>query len=104
MWTPSTRQRRFFALAMPIGSSVWRRLSRYASWGERMTTETVMLSVPDASQRILADVVRLPIERVPLLDALARVLATPIVSPVTLPPWTNSAMDGYAVRADDIEH
>ncbi len=62
-----------------------------------------MLSVPEASSRILADIERLPVERVPLLDALGRVLATPIVSPVTLPPWTNSAMDGYAVRAEDIE-
>ena len=62
-----------------------------------------MLTVPQASEQILAAITPLPIERVPLLDALGRVLAVPIVSPITLPPWTNSAMDGYAVRADDIE-
>lgn len=62
-----------------------------------------MLSVTEASGRILGDIPRLPAERVPLLDALGRVLATPIVSPITLPPWTNSAMDGYAVRGDDID-
>ena len=62
-----------------------------------------MLSVAEASQRILADIARLPIERVPLLDALGRVLATPIVSPITLPPWANSAMDGYAVRGEDMD-
>ena len=61
-----------------------------------------MLTVPQASDQILAAIEPLPIERVPLLDALGRVLAVPIVSPVTLPPWTNSAMDGYAVRAEDI--
>jgi molybdopterin molybdotransferase len=62
-----------------------------------------MLTVPEASARILADIAPLSIERVPLLDALGRVLASDIISPITLPPWTNSAMDGYAVRADDLE-
>src|SRR5687767_14436575 len=61
-----------------------------------------MLTVPEASANILADIRPMSIERVPLLDALGRVLATGIVSPITLPPWTNSAMDGYAVRADDL--
>ena len=62
-----------------------------------------MLTVPQASERILSDIRPLAIERVPLLDALGRVLATRIVSPITLPPWTNSAMDGYAVRGVDID-
>ena len=62
-----------------------------------------MLTVPQASERILSEIRPLAIERIPLLDALGRVLATPVVSPVTLPPWTNSAMDGYAVRGTDID-
>ena len=62
-----------------------------------------MLTVPQASARILADVRPLAVERVPLLDALGRVLATDIISPITLPPWTNSAMDGYAVMAVDLD-
>lgn len=62
-----------------------------------------MLSVAEASEQILAAIAPLPVERVPLLDALGRVLAVSIVSPITLPPWTNSAMDGYAVRGDDID-
>jgi molybdopterin molybdotransferase len=61
-----------------------------------------MLSVPDASARILADIRRMTPERVSLLDALGRVLAIPAIAPLTLPPWDNSAMDGYAVRAADI--
>ena len=61
-----------------------------------------MLSVAEASQTILAHVAPLASERVALLDALGRVLATDIRSPVTLPAWDNSAMDGYAVRSADI--
>ena len=62
-----------------------------------------MLTVPQASEQILSEIGPLPIERVALLDALGRVLATPVISPITLPPWTNSAMDGYAVRGVDID-
>jgi molybdopterin molybdotransferase len=61
------------------------------------------VSVPEASAFILADIRPLPVERVPLLDALGRVLATAVVAPLTLPPWDNSAMDGYAVRSADVE-
>lgn len=61
-----------------------------------------MLSVADASARILAEIRPLAVERVPLLEALGRVLATPVVAPNTIPAWDNSAMDGYAVRAADL--
>ena len=62
-----------------------------------------MLPVAEAVARILADVHRGPVERVALRDTLGRVLAAPAVSPITLPAWDNSAMDGYAVRAADVE-
>jgi molybdopterin molybdotransferase len=55
-----------------------------------------------AALRILADVRRQPPLRVPLDDALDGVLAEDIVSPLDIPAWTNSAMDGYAVRGDDV--
>jgi molybdopterin molybdotransferase len=42
------------------------------------------------------------VERVPLLEALGRALAEDVHATVTLPPWDNSAMDGYAVRAEDV--
>ncbi|HEY7878722.1 MAG TPA: gephyrin-like molybdotransferase Glp, partial [Gemmatimonadaceae bacterium] len=61
-----------------------------------------MFSVAEAAARIIADIKVLGVERVPLLDALGRVLATPVTSPLTLPAWDNSAMDGYAVRAADL--
>ena len=61
-----------------------------------------MLSVAEASARILAEIRALPPERVGLMESLGRVIAQDVRSPVTLPPWNNSAMDGYAVRADDV--
>jgi molybdopterin molybdotransferase len=62
-----------------------------------------VLTVAEAVARILADVPRGPVERVALADALGRVLAAPAISPITIPAWDNSAMDGYAVRAADVE-
>jgi molybdopterin molybdotransferase len=61
-----------------------------------------MLPVAEASERILAGIEPLGAERVALPDALGRVLATAVASPVTIPAWDNSAMDGYAVRAADV--
>ncbi len=42
------------------------------------------------------------IETIALADAAGRVLAEPLVAPLTQPPFNNSAMDGFAVRADDL--
>ncbi|MBM3219474.1 MAG: molybdopterin molybdotransferase MoeA [Candidatus Rokubacteria bacterium] len=60
-----------------------------------------MLTVEEALEQILSRVKPLPAERVPLMDALGRALAEPIVSGREIPPWANSSMDGYAVRASD---
>lgn len=64
--------------------------------------ETSDLSVTEALQRVLDAVSVLPAERVPLLDALSRVLAAPVVARDSLPPFANSSMDGYALRAADL--
>ena len=61
-----------------------------------------MISADDALRIVLEAVQPLGIERVPLLDALGRVLAEEIRSPRDIPGFDNSAMDGYAVRAADI--
>ncbi len=61
-----------------------------------------MLTVSEASAQILADIRPLSAERVALLDALGRVLAVQVIAGVTLPPWDNSAMDGYAVLSSDV--
>ncbi|MDQ3044219.1 MAG: molybdopterin molybdotransferase MoeA [Chloroflexota bacterium] len=60
-----------------------------------------MIGVDDALERILASFVPLATEILPLLAARDRVLAKSIESTENIPPFTNSAMDGYAVRATD---
>jgi molybdopterin molybdotransferase len=51
---------------------------------------------------MLAGIIPLSTERVPLSDAVGRVLAQDVVASVSLPPWDNASMDGFAVRADDV--
>ncbi|HEX7336568.1 MAG TPA: gephyrin-like molybdotransferase Glp [Gemmatimonadales bacterium] len=63
---------------------------------------TAPLGAREAATRILADVRRQPPLRIPLDDALGGVLAEDVVSPIDIPAWTNSAMDGYAARGDDV--
>ncbi len=61
-----------------------------------------MLSVTEAQQAILANIRRLEPETVSLLEALDRMLAEEVIADTALPPFDNSAMDGYAVRATDL--
>ncbi len=42
-------------------------------------------------------------ETVPLAEAAGRILAEPVVSQINMPPWDNSAMDGYAVNTADLQ-
>ena len=60
-----------------------------------------MLSVEEALTSILARIPVLGTERVDVIGALGRVLAEPVVSRREIPPWPNSSMDGYALRAAD---
>jgi molybdopterin molybdotransferase len=62
----------------------------------------LVLSVEGALARILAAVHVLEAERVGLLQAVGRVLAEPVAADRHIPPLTNSAMDGYAVRGVDV--
>ena len=61
-----------------------------------------MLEVEDAQQRIISAIEPLAAEAVSLRAAAGRVLAQSIAAPLPLPPFDNSAMDGYAVRAADV--
>jgi molybdopterin molybdotransferase len=61
-----------------------------------------MIGVDEHLSRIIATVQQLQPSRLSLLDAQGCVLARDVVSEVPLPGFTNSAMDGYAVRAADI--
>jgi molybdopterin molybdotransferase len=60
------------------------------------------LTAAEAARRILDEVRRQPALRMPLDDALDAVLAEDVVSPLDIPAWTNSAMDGYAARGADV--
>ena len=67
-------------------------------------SEPRILGVEDARRRLLEAVQPLAArERVALRDALGRVLARPVVSTLQVPAHTNSAMDGYALRFDDLD-
>jgi molybdopterin molybdotransferase len=61
------------------------------------------LPVADA-QRIIREFVTplASVEKVALRSALDRVLAADVVSPISVPAYDNSAMDGYALRGDDL--
>jgi molybdopterin molybdotransferase len=62
-----------------------------------------VISVEEARERILSHVSALGPERVELPRALHRVLAEDVVATRDTPPWPNSSMDGYALRAADTE-
>jgi molybdopterin molybdotransferase len=74
----------------------------FLSKNDPFMTEKEDLSVREALTAVLNSVSVLPIEHVPLLDALGRVLAQPVVARDSLPPFANSSMDGYALRAADL--
>ncbi len=61
-----------------------------------------MISVEEALTRLLVLVEALPPEQISLADGLGRVLAEAVSARRTQPPFAVSAMDGYAVRADDL--
>ena len=60
-----------------------------------------MISVEEALEKVLACVEVLKPERRPILDCLGQVLAEDVHSTIDIPPLDNSAMDGYALRAED---
>ena len=63
-----------------------------------------LMPVEEARERILALVTPvIGTERVPLPVALDRVLARDLISPIDVPAFDNSAMDGYALRHADLE-
>jgi molybdopterin molybdotransferase len=67
-----------------------------------MTRYRTNLSAREAAMEIVSRVRRQPPLRIPLDDALGMVLAEPVISPLDIPPHTNSAMDGYAARSADV--
>src|ERR1035437_2746359 len=83
--SPGSGCRRLLGPAGPV-QSPWRRGND-------------MLAVEESQAQVLASVARLAAEECLLRDAAQRVLATDAVADTDLPPFTSSAMDGYALRA-----
>ena len=65
-------------------------------------TPPSLRSVEEHQAVVAALLPRTPIEQRPLSDALGAVLASDLHAPLPLPPFDNSAMDGYAVRAAEV--
>ncbi len=74
-----------------------------AAVGRAPDSDPAALAV-DEAQRLICERIA-PVdatETLPLLNALDRVLATDIISPINVPAYDNSAMDGYALRGADL--
>jgi len=62
-----------------------------------------MVPLEDVRQHVLARCRALPAVEIAVADALGTVVAAPVVAAEAAPPFANSAMDGFAVRAADVE-
>ena len=61
-----------------------------------------MISVEEALEKVLSHIRELEEEERPILDCLGQVLSRDVYSHLDIPPHDNSAMDGYAVRFEDV--
>src|SRR5947209_3127894 len=61
-----------------------------------------MLTPREASARILEDIQPLAAESIATVAAVGRVAAQDAKARVTIPPWNNASMDGFAVRLADV--
>jgi molybdopterin molybdotransferase len=62
-----------------------------------------LISLEQALEKMLSQIAPLQqSESIALTSAAGRITATPVISPIDVPPFANSAMDGYAVRLSDL--
>lgn len=61
-----------------------------------------MISVDEAQNIVLGSAKVLALEKVDLLSSLGRVIGENIAAPLNIPPWDHAAMDGYAIRFEDV--
>ncbi len=70
-----------------------------------MNTNSYFISVTQAQQTIMQTMQTIDgFHQVAIRDALDKILAEDIASPLAIPPYTNSAMDGYAINSTDLPH
>jgi molybdopterin molybdotransferase len=70
--------------------------------GHAHDTGAPLMPLDEARARALSRIEPLPPADLPLVDAHGCVLAADVAAPMDLPPFTSSAMDGFAVRAADV--
>jgi molybdopterin molybdotransferase len=70
--------------------------------GRRGLGDLPMISLQEARARVMGICPVLPAEQVRTVDSIGRVLASAALANVAVPPFANSAMDGYALRASDV--
>src|SRR5688572_13087324 len=68
-----------------------------------LKNSTAMISVSEAIQLVLSEASAFPAKTIQLSEAAGRILAEDIVADTDLPPFDRAQMDGYAVRAADVE-
>ncbi|GGH47040.1 molybdopterin molybdenumtransferase MoeA [Dyadobacter endophyticus] len=61
-----------------------------------------MVTVNEAKQRIIANTGTLPAVQMPLSEAIGSYLSEDVISPIALPPFRQSSMDGYAILHSDV--
>ena len=71
------------------------------TWERTRSNREAAIGVDGALARILTHFAPLPTKHVPLLDALGLAVAADVVAEGAVPPFRNSAMDGFAVRSAD---
>lgn len=62
-----------------------------------------MISLEEARELVTSKVKAMPVETVPVLDAVGRVCAREVRSDIDVSPFAHSAMDGFALRASELE-
>lgn len=85
----------------PQSSGASPRRLRHHGGVSHTSATAALLPIEEAFALIAARVVALPAEDVALEQAFGRFLSGPLAAPLGLPPFTNSAMDGFALRSAD---
>jgi molybdopterin molybdotransferase len=67
-----------------------------------MSGTRALVSVEEHQARVAELIATLPVVELPVADCLGLVLATDLTAAISLPPFDNSAMDGYAVRSAEL--
>jgi molybdopterin molybdotransferase len=63
-----------------------------------------MITYQEALQRMMSEIRILKTEKRSLIDAIGLILAAPVDASWDMPPWDNSAMDGYAIRHSSLQN